>query len=252
MKAALLIGLVFAASPAGAQPSRTTAATEEQMRLRYQVGVMERVLEEAVQHGAQITGLQMQSMTPSNWLFTAAPARARGFKLEGYGVFFDVEVPALRRSATWSIRELAQQDLAVAKALTSLRQHLETLPDRPSRTSLEQALRRIELQVGVPTLGAGDSSLTAPIPADDPGSAYTSQVKAALIDAMLDHSGPIAIGSDEWLTIAARDNEERLSRSDMYDVVTIVLRIRGSDLAAFRGDRLTRDEARSRVEVREF
>jgi hypothetical protein len=31
-----------------------------------------------------------------------------------------------------------------------------------------------------------------------------------------------------------------------------MLRVKGSDLAAFRGDRITKDEARGRVEVREF
>jgi hypothetical protein len=71
---------------------------------------------------------------------------------------------------------------------------------------------------------------------------------------MLDHSGPIGVGNDEWLTVAARDNEhrDRLVPGDPYDLLTIVLRIRGSDLAAFRADRISRDEARKRVEVREF
>jgi hypothetical protein len=72
---------------------------------------------------------------------------------------------------------------------------------------------------------------------------------------MLDYSGPIGVGPDEWLTVAARDNEhrDRLMPGDAsYDLMTIVLRVKGSDLASFRADRLTRDEARKRVEVREF
>jgi hypothetical protein len=88
---------------------------------------------------------------------------------------------------------------------------------------------------------------------DDPFGAYESAVKQALIDAMLDHSGPLEIGSDEWLTVAARDNEDRrLSPNNVYDLATIVLRIKGSDLAAFRSGRLTREEARAKVEVREL
>jgi hypothetical protein len=62
----------------------------------------------------------------------------------------------------------------------------------------------------------------------------------------------MGIGADEWLTVAARDAEGPLNPSEPYDAVTIVLRIKGSDLAAFRAERLTREEARKRVEVREI
>jgi hypothetical protein len=267
-----LLGLaLFAAAPAFAQQPR---GTEEQLRIRYQIGVMERVLEQAVQLGAQITGQQMLSLMPNVSLF-AGPARARGFKLDGYGMFFDIEVPALRRSLTWSIRTLNQPDISLTSALKSLRDHIESIGDRAARSNLEQALRQLELQAGLPpappepaaaanrpaamTVASGASEPappqappTAPPYASDPGDAYTAEVKRALIDAMLDHSGPISVGPDEWLTVAARDNEERLAPGDMYEVLTILLRIRGSDLAAFRADRLSRDEARARVEVREF
>jgi hypothetical protein len=233
-------------------------ASEETMRMRYQLGVMERALEQAVQFGAQMTGRHMQQVAVSPSLWFSGPARARGFRLDGYGVFFDVEVPALRRSVMWSIRELNQPDLAITTAFNALKQHVATIADRPERSSLEQALQRLELQVGlpleVPARGTGPMPAGGPgsVVPSDPGASYTSEVKKALIDAMLDHSGPIAIGPEEWLTIAARDNEERLTPADMYEVVTIVLRINGSDLAAFRADRLSREDARNTVEVKEF
>jgi hypothetical protein len=69
---------------------------------------------------------------------------------------------------------------------------------------------------------------------------------------MLDYSGPLGIGPDEWLTIAARDAEGPLNPGEPYDAVTIVLRIKGNDLAAFRADRITREEARKRVLVHEI
>ena len=54
--------------------------------------------------------------------------------------------------------------------------------------------------------------------------------------------------------VAARDSEpgNRLVPGDAYDTTTWVLRVRGADLAAFRAGRLTLEEARKRVEVREF
>ena len=109
----------------------------------------------------------------------------------------------------------------------------------PTDIDMQQALKRIELQVGPgPATLAG---LTAAVPAqpdarnetgaaagaaeqvaqvaaatpppdpilDDPNEAYRTEVIQALIDAMLDHSSPLGIGPNEWLTIAARRNEER-------------------------------------------
>lgn len=87
--------------------------------------------------------------------------------------------------------------------------------------------------------------------------AYTKSVQEALIDAMLDYSvGPLrSLGPDEYLTVGARDNMQRdsLAPPDPFEeIVTILLRIKGSDLAAYHTGQIDRDEARKRVQVREF
>lgn len=84
---------------------------------------------------------------------------------------------------------------------------------------------------------------------------YTEEVQRALIDAMLDFSAPMSISNDEWLTVAARDNERRdtLAPQDPYEeVVTVLLRIKGSDLRDYRAGRIDKEEARKRVRVGEF
>lgn len=268
----MLLALVAVAATSDAQQV-VQPIDKAQIQARYQIFVMEGVLERAVQHGAQLLSQQMQAVMP-DMLLLAGAARARGFRLDGYGIFFDVEVPALRRSMAWSFRMLDQNDLALNTALQSLRRHVRSLSDQRARTDLEQALTRVELQVG-PVGASGESSdagsqdvASAARPAvaasgepamskahlfADPGEAYTREVKNALIDAMLDYSGSIVVGPEEWLTIAARDNEDRrLTPGDPYEVSTIVLRLRGADLAAFRSARLPREDARQRVEVREF
>jgi hypothetical protein len=103
---------------------------------------------------------------------------------------------------------------------------------------------------------------TAPAPAEvdpavlnDPSDAYTEEVKAAVINAMIENSGPLALGDDEWLTVAARDNAPNQMGpfiAGSPDVVTLVLRVRGSDLSAFRAGRLTLEQVRSRVQIGEF
>ena len=73
------------------------------------------------------------------------------------------------------------------------------------------------------------------------------------MDALLDHSASLAVEPGEWLTIAARRNDERprLAPADT-DARTVIIRLRGSDLAAFLARQISREEALERVDVRVF
>ena len=92
---------------------------------------------------------------------------------------------------------------------------------------------------------------------DDPNKAYTDAVVQALIDAMVDFSLPMvsSLQPDEYLTVAARDNERRdlLAPPNPYEQVsTFTLRIKAADLAAYRAGKIDRDDVRKRVQVQEF
>lgn len=248
-----LAGLLAAALPAAAQTTK------------YQIRVMEGVLESAVQHGAQSLHSQMRTLSPE-LVFFSGPARARGYRIDGYGIFFSVDVPALRRSLAWSFRQLQQDNVELGRALQQLRRYVQAQGDARAKSELEQALRLVELQVGpmspeaaarpagTGTDVAADRAVVEARPTliDAPDVAYTNEVKRALVDAMLDYGPTLALGGDEWLTIAARDNEDTLVPGDMTETVTITLRVSGGDLARFKAERLTREEVRQRVEVRQF
>jgi hypothetical protein len=267
----ILAGLVLGVTRAPAAQTAAAGGAVAQQQSRYQVAQMERALEGAVEHGAAVTRDRLQSLVPATMLLREN-ARVRGFRLDGYGVFFDVEVPSLQGTLPWSFRTLDQNDLGIESALKALRAHIEAAND----SNLDQALKRVELQVGpvVPaavqtragtTDGARRAVSTAPeapvTPESmridpillDPEEAYRTEVKQALMDAMLDYGGPLAVGSDEWLTVAARRNDDRprLAPADS-DALTIVIRARGSDLVAFRTGRASRDEVLKRMEVRVF
>jgi hypothetical protein len=228
-----------------------------------QIQLMEGVLSRAVRLGAEQVNRRMQSIDPSMTVITGQ-ARARGFVLEGYGVFFDVEVPPMSASAVWSMMTV-QRDMQVAASLESLRRALSSLPEGPKLQEAQQALQRVARQVGpvqqqsrddvaAMALPAANSVVAASTPAsvDDPDRHYTEAVKSSLIDAMLDHSLSMDLGADEWLTVAARESEGPLAPNQLYDASTIVLRIKGSDLAIYLGDRTRRAEVRQKVEVRVF
>jgi len=238
------------AGPASAQPaSRASQKVADQAKARYELGVLEAVLEKAVENAARVMNRQVQQLTPNLLMFGSA-ARARGFRLDGYGVFFDVEVPMVRQSLAWSFPIIGPPEAAI----TALRDHVRSITNPQEREQLDRALRQIEVQF--PSRGTGVSGQGEPAgsPAVDPNEAYTTAVTSSLMDAMLDYSGPLQIGTDEWLTVAARDYEGQrgLDPDAPYDLVTVVMRIKGSDLTAFRANRLTREEARKRIEVKEF
>ncbi len=294
---ALVLG-VSLVSPAFAQSSGETADARQ---LHYQIDTMERVLEAAVAHGATVIRDRLQAVAPdapAELLILDNP-RVRGFRLDPYGVFFDVEVPSLNGTLTWSLRTLEQNDLSVQSALNTLRNRID-----PSDAELQQALQRVTLRVTSPTgrvsapepahvatptlpnprragsaappdrpvaaaslpataaaspapQQAAAPAAAAPAPSDNildnPNEAYRTEVIQSLADAMLDYSGGLPIGDGEWLTIAARGVYDRpLAGPTGNDARTIMIRVRGADLAAFRARQISRDEVMNRIERRVF
>jgi hypothetical protein len=281
-----------AAQEPGAPPELPSPTTRplDRTELRHQVYVMEGALARAVQFGASRLNRELRNVAPEMFML-AGDAQARGVYLDGYGVFFDVAVPMLRQSMMWSLRMMLQQDdLGTKKAIADLRRHIQSEQDPAQRQALEAAMMRLEAQASpftmvgrpappsLPSLagpGVSSASMVRPEPpavaaappgAPDPATTdlawlmdsnrrYTEEVQRALIDAMIDFSAPMTIGNDEWLTVAARDNERRdtLAPQDPYEeVVTVLLRIKGSDLREYRAGRIDKIEARKRVRVGEF
>jgi hypothetical protein len=278
---------VGAAGAVGAQ-APVPGSEAEQIRARQKIFMMEGVLERAVQLGIDSFRRQLSAVMPDDMLLvTGDTPAARGFRLDGYGVFFDVEVPGVRPSLAWSLRTMNETAALFARELSQVRAQLrQAVSDQRQRQEMDRVLARIQAQMAptgsqapAPSAAAGDARVSAaatvtaqslevpPPPAAaaagvpvsspagiDPGEVFTQSVAAALIDAMLENSGSLIIAADEWLTVAARDNAQgnRFVASDPSDVMTIVLRVRGSDLADFQARRLTPDEVRTRVEVRAF
>jgi hypothetical protein len=276
----MVVGVVMLAGTASAQtPERRgataqqTALLEQAMRLkesRYQIGQIERLLEGAVEHGATVIRDRLLAIMPADMLLTEN-ARARGFRLDGYGVFFDVEVPNLEGTVPWSFRTLNQNDLGVNNALQTIRAYIQATGGND--VTVRQALESLELQVTPMTAAAvttaGPAAASRPVdtiasPAAaaavsndpilaNPNEAYRSAIRAALIDAMLDHTRGLGIGPNEWLTVAARssDDRPRLAPADTNGQ-TNLLSIRGADLDALLAGQITREEAMKRVDVRVF
>lgn len=273
-----VVTVTLVATTAAAALAQTPAprnSDAEQVRTRQRISTMEAVLARAVQNGADMVLRQVSDVMPDRPYLSGAP-QVRGFRLDGYGLFFHVQVPTLVLPITWPIRQLVQESEARAAALT-LQQMFAEVSSLEGRQAerLQQLIRELQVQLDATrprprgrvsaaavTPGRPGQAVATASPAgatidprvvDDPHAAYTEEVKSALITAMLENSQGLAIGADEWLIIAARDDQPAspMLLGDTIDYSTWIMRVRGSDLASLRSGAITVADARARVEIRE-
>ena len=205
------------AAPPAIAPMLSELTREELRQRREAIFLMEGVLANAVRLGAQFTASEIQRVQPGIMMFSAGPVKALGTYLEGYGVFFQVEIPS------------------VIPSVASL---LETLGRDRVRPNTSPAQ---------PTALSGGSSPEALM---NPDAHYVESVKSQLVNAMVRLSHSLELRPDEWLTVSARDGSE--SPGQLSEPSTMILRIKGADLADFFAGRITLDQARRRVQVRGF
>jgi hypothetical protein len=201
------------AAPA-APPAPVVLSDGELRQRRNAIFLMEGVLVKAVRLGAAATAKEIQAIQPGVRLFSTAPVRAHGTYLEGYGVFFQVQIPEAMPSVVSLIESVA------------------------SGSQLRGSAAQQTAFGGV----SGD-----PL---SPDAHYVESVKRQLIDAMLEYSRSLQLRPEEWLTVAARQAEEAPGQIEEPSVM--VLRIQGADLAEFLAGRLTPVEVRRRVQVRGY
>jgi hypothetical protein len=197
-------------------PMAPVALSQIELRQRRDaIFLLEGVLAKAVRLGAAATAREIQNVQPGIRMFTTAPVKAHGTYLEGYGVFFQVEVPQ-----TMSSFVSLMESVAAGNQLRASAAQRAAVGDIPPEASAS------------------------------PDALYVESVKAHLIDAMLEYSRSLQLRPEEWLTVAAREAEE--APGQIEEPSLMVLRIRGADLAEFLAGRLTPLEVRKRVQVRRY
>lgn len=233
MKSGVLLAVAVAMTAQAAAGQTPVRPSVEQQRRYEKISIMEGTLTAAVRVAAKGVAKDVQSSEPSAMLFTGE-ARAKGFTLEGHGVFFYVEVPTLDLTVMMTVQQFersaqqraeAQQPRGDAQPVNNLRP--DAVP--PLRSAVESLAHLAE-----------------------EGQKWRATVRLALIDSMLDSSKNLELQPDEWLTIAARGSEADLLPNEIMNLRTTLLRVKGSDLADFLAGRLTKEQARQKVEVREF
>lgn len=216
----LTVGLVLSAAAHAAAQSPAKPAVEKmppQMQARQQIAAFEGALENAVRHGAQMLNQRMQASNTDYGVMLAGLTRARGFRLDDYGVMFDVEFPSMRRSMVWTMQALGRANAATAGASGG----------RPVQAADAPPIVR-------------------------PREIYQTEMTTALINAIVDYTGTIGVAPAEWLTVAARESVRFVPGDPNDTAITVILRIKGSDLQALRDRKISREEGRNRVEVKHY
>ncbi len=245
---AIAVAAVLAALPV--RPSAQARETEAQERRR-NIRYMEGVLVQAVRVGAEEVGRELERYEPTGVTVLLGSPRARGFVLDGHGVFFDVEVPDMNQSVVWSVM-VTQRDRQVGNALESLATALRAMPDGPPMQQAQKALQMLSSTVNV----TKDAPASPPVPGQaavpavplDPRKLYQDAVIASVVDAMLGYSVQMSLGPDEWLIVAARGIDAPLGpQQGLQESTTITVRVKGTDLAIYHGDQSRRAEIREKV-----
>jgi hypothetical protein len=245
-------GILVALSVAVLTPALAFAQQPppELQPLRKQVLLMEGLLARAGTVAADTIARRLTEVQPGLTAFIG-PSRARGFIMDGYGIFFHVEVPALSGTVIWT-QQVMQREFQFGNAVSNLKRAVNQLPEGPSREEAMQAVALLTRQAPpMKEAGVSAANVSSAVidPNWDPNEDYKQEVRRELIDAILNHSLPLNIGPDQWLEVGAHMSE---SVPQSQRGTTLMIRVKGSDLAIFAADPARRDEIRKKVEVRAF
>lgn len=243
------VAALYAVLPA---PLLAQSATVDAQERRRNIRYMEGVLVQAVKVGAEQVGKELERYDPNGVSALLGIPRARGFVLDGHGVFFDVEVPDMDRSTVASVI-MSQREQLIGNAADSLRAAIRAMPEGQTMQQVQTALQFLA-GTGVTRESAVQSSapgqvVAAPVILTDPRKVYRAAVIDSVVGAMLGYSVQMNLAPDEWLTVAARGVEPSGPLQGLQESTTITVRVKGADLAIYHSDPSRRVEIQEKVKA---
>jgi hypothetical protein len=202
------------AAPAFAQAT-VAAPAPSASSVRVQVRTMENVFMTAVAGGVQQIAQKIVDAVPGINVTGGVP-RAHGYAIDGHGWFFDIEVPEL----SWNTIGL----------------YYDLQRPQPSQRPVNGTRPLVQPTPDVDTNQLRDE--------------YRKAIRDGLMDAILDF-GQVPLQPTEFLTVGVRSADSPLPGLDSSDTVTMVMQISGEDLSLFRQTKITRDEAKKRIKIKE-
>jgi len=94
------------------------------------------------------------------------------------------------------------------------------------------------------------NALTTPL--TEPDKEYTTFMRLALIDAVVDHAMTVRVPDGQSLTVVADELQTQPASPFNPRSRTLILQIKGEDLLALRENRIDREEAKKRIKETKF
>jgi hypothetical protein len=220
--------LVFGGSVSAQQ---AVADDPDIARIRLQVKNFEMALRNAVEAGAQELGAAASKIIPGSSVSFFSDPVVRGWLIPNIGYDFMVEVPTILPITVAILRTVpAPADRVVPVTPTSPVGVTRPAPPVPGKAV------------------SGDSAppVAAPV-AFDPERVYADKVRDALIDALIDSSKSLLFKESDRLTVIAAPSPAPYANPLEPRRRSLILQIRGADLAAYHRQEITKDEVRRRI-----
>ncbi|HEX5071469.1 MAG TPA: hypothetical protein VFV78_14740 [Vicinamibacterales bacterium] len=226
MKTRMFATALALAAGAAALHAQTPVTFQPSSSEQSQIQAFENALRTAIaKAGAQLAA-RAREVAPNIQLQFDSDARVKGVVLpDSEGTQFFVDVPGIRPET------VGQWDLA---RLLRLRESREGVP---ASNSTSEPVR----------------TTTAAVPANsvlmtDPPKEYSGFIHDALVDAILDAGFNLPLKDGQALTLIVGNGTSGLPQNPLAEQPKLLfLRIKSEDLAALRQNRITRDEAKSRI-----
>ena len=192
----------------------------------------ENVLRGAIQTAGNQFANRAKAVEPNVTLAFDADPYASGVIVPGVGPIFEVQVPGILPSQLdlmriWQARKSGPE---------------MTTPVKPVSTSPS------ENKVTAAGLPNADPMAPSAVPFE-PTREYTTNVRDALINTLLDFGTTLPLVAGERVTIIARDMPQPVQRGALTasESRQLILTIKVDDLIALRGQKITREEAKQKI-----
>jgi hypothetical protein len=254
-----IIGTVLTLSLAATVSAQVTGPNEAERRFQRQM--FEGGLQTAVRQGGEAFVRQQAPTLPQEIQLTANDPHARGFALPVGGLLFSVAIPNIRVTITdLLIDQLRPQRRADGRLSPGARPAGSIRPGEVSAASGAPGAQGIAppdpmavppATADTPIIDDGRCAMRAKPTTADPSVNYFYAVSVcdAVMDAMLDNSGPLSIKDDDWLTVALVPEADGPGVVNAMSGFTTYLMIKGADLLQYRQGKLSKDAARKLIEM---
>jgi hypothetical protein len=225
---------MFVGSPVWAQAAPPPQVNDP---ARPQVQTFEMVLGRAVENAGRNVATRAMEFAP-DVMAVAYPTgdvpHVTGVAVRDLGLFvFHVQVPQVGLSL----------------------QVMNLMVNRPQYTSRPVSPQPVSGRVEAAGVVAPDPMVrpAAPSGGFDVNAEYRNQIRAVIVDAIIDNSGALPLGANETLLVIAGGSDSTAANPfDRRTSQRLVVRAKASDLTAFREGRITRDEVKRRVFASDF